>query len=239
VKKFVADDSESQKFEDASVEAQLCVLREQMHELHQEVKSLRRQRWAGAGLLMSGLLLLSLPYAYTQNAAGTSESPASNAVPAPLQDITCRSLQIIGKDGKTAMILGSGERGAYLSMRGQNGRSQVGLSVAQHGGLLELYGQNGKTQLLHGVNRDGGVTRLFAKNGQLRLESFVMAHGGQLLVNGAGDKQGFSAGVSANNTGLVQIMDKNGETRALLGVVNGTGAIAVMDSKGKIVKTLP
>lgn len=132
---------------------ELQALRTEMEDLRQTVTQCRgdglmrrRAFWIGLGVLL-GLALARLPM---------------NEAQAVLQDdkeLVCKSLRVVGPDGKNTVTLGSDEDGGILQVFGVDGkiRSIVAVAPKQGGGLVNLFDTNKKLRLVMEGNDQGAI----------------------------------------------------------------------------------
>ncbi|MDF2439507.1 MAG: hypothetical protein JWN98_491 [Abditibacteriota bacterium] len=248
--------------------AQSTHLQGQLDDLKRELHQLKRERRFHGGAAMAVLCLLSVCIAHSQSIAPTAPttSPsiagnqqstvsapqpstgtikksstidaAPDAVATPVPEIVCRALKVVDEKGRVLAVLGGQQRGGFLSLRGRDTVQYVALGIGENGGLSELNSRDGQVRVFNGVDSRGGLTRWFGNDGKLRARMAIAGRGGDLTLTGGRHAQ-FSAGVAVNDSGLVEILGSDGKPRARIGVLNGNGAIVVLDSKGRIQATLP
>jgi hypothetical protein len=135
-------------------------MNEKLQELRTEVEDLRgtvnrlqndngpRRRVLGIGLgILLGLVLARLP---------------NNEARAVLQDdkeLVCKSLRVVGPDGKNMVTLGTDEDGGIMQVFGMDGKIRTIVAVApkQGGGLLNLFDTNKKLRLVMEASDQGAV----------------------------------------------------------------------------------
>ena len=82
--------------------------------------------------------------------------------------IICREIEVIDKNGKTAIWLMTDEHGGRVSVLGKDD-GIASMSTDQHGGVVGVFNNQGKTRAFMGVDAfgNGGVATL-DKNGYLQ-----------------------------------------------------------------------
>ena len=82
-------------------------------------------------------------------------------------EIECTKLTVVDADGKTEVIISSGEDGGSVFAYGKDGKPAVALGVTEHGGLVYVKGK-GEGMAAIGINEYGnGAVSTLDKNGNL------------------------------------------------------------------------
>lgn len=171
--------------------------------------------------------------------------------------IQCREIEVIDKDGETAIRLYTTKHGGDIRMDSKDGRI-VTMSIDENGGSVYLFGKG---------KGDGGIVSMHAgeDHASLGVRDRVLSdggiwmyaddYGGRLDVKGKGlfdggavyiriDSQGGGVEVSGNDGGStkmgtdehggrVDVFNNQGKNRAVMGVNEyGNGAVSTWDRNG-------
>ncbi len=180
-------------------------LKQQLEALQRQVADLQRQSQAHAqeppprraGLWLAALAVALVAGLFAGQApmlswAGGSQPPDRGGPPGdrlkqPEQgkadDLVCKSLKVVGADGKERIALSATERGGLITLYGHDGLARVVLDVDNDGGVVRVKAPN---------NTAEGILCLDAgsKNGLLRLRS---TKGGNVIYLGGDDFGGTMA----------------------------------------------
>src|SRR5262245_14636538 len=155
-------------------------LRSEGEQLRQIVSGLesRRPSRAGRGLLIGlglalGLLAARLPQGEAQALAQDDK------------EIVCKSLRIVGLEGKNMLKLGADQDGGQLTLFGADGKIRGEFFVADKKGpgTINLFDANKTRTLLLGTDEDGGIMEIYGLDGKIRTIVAVAPKQGGGLIN--------------------------------------------------------
>lgn len=194
----------------------------QVRMLESRVHAMRRQRW----LIAAGALVV----------LGVS---AFGAAP---QDLTVRSLTVVGQDGRKQLFLIGDDQGGQVNVYAKSGERAVALGVDHGAGFSDWFGADGERRATVFTGKTG--------SGQFQF----LDPGKQAIAVIGGDEQGgfFNVRSHAGKIASYMEIDKNGNgifgvyagadgnRRSLMGVdERGVGAVQVFDKDGKSRGRLP
>jgi len=188
----------------------------QVEQLKHEVAALRRQRWGGLAAVAGALLLFGARAATTAN---------------PPEDLTCKSLHVVGPDGKDRASIGIDEDGGLLTIRGNDAKVRMYVGLDKNGGLVDVKGTDGVTRSWMGAGQNGGMVDIRGNDGKVK--SVMTMHdngaGGYIGVKAKDDN--YRAIMSADeNGGVVNVRSNDGKSRVIVGISQGD--VGELDLRG-------
>lgn len=164
-------------------------LQSQVAQLQEEIAALKRrqsvalqsQRWVAGAIIMIAAI------GFVAERATTQGTPVKG-------DITCKSLQIVGDDGKLKASLTSDE----------------------DGGAVAIFDKNGKLKASMINDGEEGAVSVFSKNGEVRIGIGEDENGGMIFVQNKQGKPALGLLCDPTGAGSVVLMDKNGDPKKRL-----------------------
>lgn len=194
----------------------------QVERLEARLGQMKRQRIAGAVLL-----------------AAVVGGSAFNMAP---QDLTVRSLAVIGADGKRQVFLIGDENGGQLNVYSSEGRRAVALGVDKGAGFADWYAPDGgRTATVFTSENESGRFQFFNGTGQPIAVVGADTQGGFFNVRTHEGKIASYMEIDTHTNGIFGVYaGKDGKRRAIIGVDDrGIGAVQVFDAEGKARGRLP
>ena len=166
--------------------------------------------------------------------------------------LTGRSVNVIGKDGRT--VLGVGEHGGRVDVIGKDRKSAASFRVGEYGGDVSAYGKDGNPRAGLGVHESGGYVTVFGntfgKGGKHQATLGIDGNGGWVAASGKDGKS--RAALSINERGgwitaygkngsytsltsaSVSAVGKDGEVKAALKAYQRGGYVGVYGKDGNL-----
>jgi hypothetical protein len=176
------------------------------------------------------------------------------------RDIVCKSLKIVGPDGKERVTLGYSEVSGHVNIRRADGKilAVLGVGKLSQCGVLNLRDENGKNRVilegttaggacsfsdkddrLHAfvgsaTDREGGIVTVLGPQNKRVVQLTGDNEGGVVRVNNHEEKARASLWVSAGGkTGLLNLNGLDGKPLAALGVDDHGGILDLHGTNGK------
>ena len=150
--------------------------------------------------------------------------------------IQCREIEVVDKDGETAIRLYTTKHGGDIRMDSKDGRIAT-MSINESGGWLYLSGKGRGSGGNVGIYTSEASASLDVEDTLLSdggIRMYASDSGGSIKVEGKGLHDGGSAEMLTDeHGGVVGIGNNQGKTRAVMGVnAYGNGAVSTWDRNG-------
>ena len=121
--------------------------------------------------------------------------------------IQCREIEVVDKDGETAIRLYTTKHGGDIRMDSKDGRI-ANMGIGEDGGVFYLSGKDSVSATML-TKAHGGIVEVSGNGGSA--EMGTDEHGGRVDVFNNQDKNRAAMGVDAFGNGVVSTWDKNGD----------------------------
>ncbi len=167
-------------------------------------RRIKRQQITMLALLVGALISVAATRAVSQNGGN---------------ELTVRTLNIVGSDGKLRAVL-SGDaalnaQGGSLALLDSRGDVRLGLMANKGGGSVSVFDGRARPMAILGAKDDQGALSLASGRSQSRVSVAVTPQMSGLTVAGTSGQQQLVAGADANG-GLAQIFDARGQLKKRL-----------------------
>ncbi len=200
----------------------LEALAQQVRNLEARVHTMRRQRWA-----------------FVVGAAVVLGVSAFGYAP---QDLTVRSLTVVGQDGRKQLLLIGDVEGGQVNVYGKSGDRTFAVGVDHGAGYSDWFGSDGERRATVFTGKTGSGQFQFSNAGKQAIAVIGGDdQGGFFNVRSQAGKIASYMEIDKNGNGIFGVYaGEDGNRRSLVGVdERGVGAVQVFDKDGKSRGRLP
>ena len=160
-------------------------------------------------------------------------------------EITCRSLKVVDKEGKPAVMLASGEDANLISIHNKQGEVAVGLNSRGGGGSVDVFGKDSgmasmsitdHSGIVEVSGKGGGAAHITTDEQGGRVEVLAYIETGFPSASGqflSGTRKTTAAMFTGEHGGRVSVYNNQGKNCAAMGVNEyGNGGVSTWDKNG-------
>jgi len=190
-------------------------------------RDLKRQRIMNICLAAGAILAVSAERVVSQ--------------PAAPEDISVRTLRIVGVDGRPRVIISSdptfNPAGGSIALMDNSGKARLGLMAATDGGSVALYRDDAEPVALLGADKGGGSLSIAPNSGNGRLSMYSLPGG--MAINMVSNDEKKSVKIAAGDTSsALQFRGAHNQNYLLVGANGNGGVVAIFNKNGEMKRHL-